>query len=841
MRYLSICSGLGGAELAFEPLGWECAGVSEVDAAACAVLQTRWPNVNNFGDFTKIGVKDVGAIDLLVGGTPCQDFSVAGLRAGIEGDRGNLTLEFIRLAERIKPKYVVWENVPGILTVDEGGTIQKVIDSFTQIGYICDVDIHDAQWFGVPQRRRRVFLVCVKLEDLLHKKTSISDRIMAELLVQALLSTWDAALEVLSHAKSLSESEPKIVPSVDFLQKKMELLDTLLGGSAGTKLLDYWDDLPVQSTGERSFSESISLQSSERRTADLKMVIGGSQSVEEADEFGCKSTALWWKSVMNGISDQTNQSITSTWTVETMKTAISSFAAASVTMLLSIINSQQHSLSGNWSSDYWNLASLLLTLTKGITNYARSANCELFSVSSVRNNWGDCLQLSPAITDIVERHIGDWRDSKEVLLVEDRLCGHPPPRKEKGQRVAGCLKGGSGERGWSDPSDGNGEGMVEVRGATGRGDGGIDGAGESISKWPAEIASTLDERYGKNYGQENQHINSGASHFVPVTFDDQRGRANSGIGIDQARTLHSAKGQSEVQLVAFTQNSRDEVRVLGEDGEVAGSLSAEPGTHQTTYLAFDPTQVTSKTNRSNPQVGDPCHTLAKGAQPPAICIKGAAIGRKPEAGPQYGEILEDDSTYTLNATEQHAVAYGCYDEQTPKVSEDVMPTLRGRRESGGEMQFVAYEPVGFIHPRQLRGSETSNQVGIKPDADISDALTREGPGAVSYHIQDQNTGKSIKAKLSDVATCLGTRDLSKYQGTFNADVIQSVMQVRRLTPVECSRLQGVPDLYLDITYRGKPLADGLKYKLIGNGFAVPCVFWIGKRIQMVEELINGIS
>jgi DNA (cytosine-5)-methyltransferase 1 len=383
--------------------------------------------------------------------------------------------------------------------------------------------------------------------------------------------------------------------------------------------------------------------------------------------------------------------------------------------------------------------------------------------------------------------------------------------------------------------------MVEVRGATGRGDGGIDGAGESISKWPAEIASTLDERYGKNYGQENQHINSGASHFVPVTFDDQRGRANSGIGIDQARTLHSAKGQSEVQLVAFTQNSRDEVRVLGEDGEVAGSLSAEPGTHQTTYLAFDPTQVTSKTNRSNPQVGDPCHTLAKGAQPPAICIKGAAIGRKPEAGPQYGEILEDDSTYTLNATEQHAVAYGCYDEQTPKVSEDVMPTLRGRRESGGEMQFVAYEPVGFIHPRQLRGSETSNQVGIKPDADISDALTREGPGAVSYHIQDQNTGKSIKAKLSDVATCLGTRDLSKYQGTFNADVIQSVMQVRRLTPVECSRLQGVPDLYLDITYRGKPLADGLKYKLIGNGFAVPCVFWIGKRIQMVEELINGIS
>jgi DNA (cytosine-5)-methyltransferase 1 len=434
------------------------------------------------------------------------------------------------------------------------------------------------------------------------------------------------------------------------------------------------------------------------------------------------------------------------------------------------------------------------------------------------------------------RDTGDWQSREPVLLERDSLQGHPPPRKEKGKRVAGCLKGGSGSRGWSDPSDGNGGGMVEVGGTSGRGDG--DGSGEPIPKWPAEIASTLDARYGKNYGQENQHINSGASHFVPVGMvDDTYPRLrtqpynNSDPGMEASMLIP----------VAFTQNSRDEVRVLGEDGEVAGSLSAEPGTHQTTYLAFDPTQVTSKTNRSNPQVGDPCHTLAKGAQPPAICIKGAAIGRKPEAGPQYGEILEDDSTYTLNATEQHAVAYGCYDEQTPKISEDIMPTLRGRRESGGEMQFVAYEPVGFIHPRQLRGSETSNQVGIKPDADISDALTREGPGAVSYHIQDQNTGKSIKAKLSDVATCLGTRDLSKYQGTFNANVIQSVMQVRRLTPVECSRLQGVPDVFLNIMFRGKPLADGLKYKLLGNGFAVPVVNYIGRRIAMVEELINGIS
>jgi len=249
--------------------------------------------------------------------------------------------------------------------------------------------------------------------------------------------------------------------------------------------------------------------------------------------------------------------------------------------------------------------------------------------------------------------------------------------------------------------------------------------------------------------------------------------------------------------VAFTQNSRDEVRVIGEDGEVAGSLSAESGTHQTTYLAFDTTQVTIKTNRSNPKVGDPCHTLAKGSDAPAICIKGAAIGRKPENGPQRGEILEDGSSYTLNATEQHAVA--------------IQNATRGQDQNG---------------------------LGISEDGTMY-TLDQGSQHAVAWNIQDQNTGKSIKAKPSDIGTCLGTRDLSKYQGTFNADGIQSSMQVRRLTPVECARLQGVGDTHLDIIYKGKPLADSAKYKLLGNGFAVPVVKYIGTRIQMVEDLINA--
>ena len=194
MRFLSVCSGLGGAELAFSGLGWECAGVAEIDPAACAVLAHHWPGVKNFGDFTKIGVEDVGTIDLLVGGTPCQDFSVAGLRAGVDGDRGNLTLEFLRLADRTRPLWILWENVPGVFSstshiapdpcppeinldgdngpadgtevvvedeyeADENHAFACFLAGLSELGYEYAYGTLDAQHFGVPQRRHRVFVV----------------------------------------------------------------------------------------------------------------------------------------------------------------------------------------------------------------------------------------------------------------------------------------------------------------------------------------------------------------------------------------------------------------------------------------------------------------------------------------------------------------------------------------------------------------------------------------------------------------------------------------------------------------------------------------------------------
>jgi DNA (cytosine-5)-methyltransferase 1 len=157
--YGSVCSGIEAATAAWHPLHWTPAFFSEIEPFPRAVLAHHYPHVPIHGDFTTIGANDYRPIQLLVGGTPCQDFSVAGLRAGIGGNRGNLTLEFVRLLDRLKPRWFVWENVPGVLSSDGGRAFSAFLGAVGQLGYGFAYRILDAQFFGVPQWRRRVYVV----------------------------------------------------------------------------------------------------------------------------------------------------------------------------------------------------------------------------------------------------------------------------------------------------------------------------------------------------------------------------------------------------------------------------------------------------------------------------------------------------------------------------------------------------------------------------------------------------------------------------------------------------------------------------------------------------------
>lgn len=540
-RYGSVCSGIEAASVAWEPLGWQPSFLSEIEPFPSAVLAHHYPEVPNLGDFTTIGEEWNGSVDLICGGTPCQSFSVAGARAGMDDPRGNLAIEFIRLVSRTRPRWVVWENVPGVLSswsdAAEEGYETNDFDTFLSLlgecGYGFAWSILDAQYFGVPQRRRRVFVV---------------------------------------------------------------------------------------------------------------------------------------------------------------------------------------------------------------------------------------------------GHLGDWRPAAAVLFEREGLQRHSQPRREAGESVAATLKGGSGERGFNSDNE-------------------------------------------------------------------------SGLTLDKIR-----------------------------DGVRNHAITSHP-------------------DRQDPNGN-------------TFVIKGASIGRKPEAGPQYGEVLDDGTCYTLNCTENHAIAFA--ENSRNEIRVDETDTAFALSSVGGGRPGLSYPAVFYQKPKpetvygfsagQSSGSGTigyqpeqaptlkgaasgSNQVptilyqnpkvetivvkidntksngwGVLEDgtahtlggstdavlsitertrngerqlefqADKAYALTNPGDGGRS---QDRLILAPTLSTKNEPASSSSTRQ--EWYET-SAELLQVV---RRLTPVECERLQGFPDNWTNIQFKGKPAADSHRYKALGNSMAVPVMRWIGNRIKMVERLLQG--
>jgi DNA (cytosine-5)-methyltransferase 1 len=159
MIFGSVCSGIEAASAAWLPLGFTCSFMSEIDPSARAVLKHYYGDTPLHGDFTTIEAGQYAGIDILVGGTPCQSFSVAGLRGGLADARGNLALEYLRLADRLRPRWVVWENVPGVLSSAGGRDFGAFVGGLAELGYGWAYRVLDAQYFGLAQRRKRVFVV----------------------------------------------------------------------------------------------------------------------------------------------------------------------------------------------------------------------------------------------------------------------------------------------------------------------------------------------------------------------------------------------------------------------------------------------------------------------------------------------------------------------------------------------------------------------------------------------------------------------------------------------------------------------------------------------------------
>ena len=162
IRYISLFSGIEAATVAWQPLGWKPIAYAEVEPFPKAVLKQHYPNVPDLGDMTKVDWKQYHhAADVVVGGSPCQAFSIAGLRKALDDPRGQLMLEYLRACAEIDPEWIVWENVPGVLSAEHGRAFQSLLEAVAELWPDGGAAwrVLDAQFFGVAQRRERVFLV----------------------------------------------------------------------------------------------------------------------------------------------------------------------------------------------------------------------------------------------------------------------------------------------------------------------------------------------------------------------------------------------------------------------------------------------------------------------------------------------------------------------------------------------------------------------------------------------------------------------------------------------------------------------------------------------------------
>ena len=249
MNYLSVCSGIEAATVAWHQMGWKPTAFSEIEKFPCEVLKHHYPNVPNLGDMTKYKEWVLNEpIDILVGGTPCQSFSVAGLRKGLDDPRGNLALIYVGILDKFRPKWFVWENVPGVLSSGGGRDFGSFLGAVGEVGYGWAYRVLDAQYFGVAQRRRRVFVV-------------------------GCLGNWESAAKVLFESESLSGNtkssrKTRQETSNSFIPSVVGTLDTECGGGrkahqsamSGHFIPTFWN-------GEQT-AETLTRTSDDQRMSD---------------------------------------------------------------------------------------------------------------------------------------------------------------------------------------------------------------------------------------------------------------------------------------------------------------------------------------------------------------------------------------------------------------------------------------------------------------------------------------------------------------------------------------------------------------------------------------------
>lgn len=843
----SVCSGIESASVAWHPLGFRAAWLAEIDPFCCELLHhhygasrpkymplpelakdaeekqvreaaikavSRIPahgKLTNFGDITQVRDGEMDHVDVLVGGTPCQDLSVAGKRAGLAGARSGLFHDFMRIARNVRPDWIVFENVPGLISSNNGMDFECVLDNFEDAGYVLDVDILDAQFFGLAQRRERVFVVCQAVSHLLNQKTLSSALTIAQCAQEMSLCILAEASGLCTIAQADWACAGKAVFS---LQKRMRLFGQQATPQA-SELLNYLAGIRAQSgcgPENSALNHGASTEAGINRGRATPLLIERCQT--EDDPW---STERSWRKVWEDLCCLASASITSTSSGPTAESGIYSCALMSLRIAKLIVQSMDS------SPVFWTAASSSLIALREFTKYAEQASSSLFAEPDWVQPWVDFLGEARG----VGQSMASFRvrpDTSQVLPLSGCMSGYSAPRREAGQGTTGTLGARtSGGGGFGTDFDlGGGYSLAPPLTASGRG---VERAGESRGQ---DCVIPV-----RSYG------------ISPDCFD-RSGEAASGTAGDR-----SGLGVQEELAYALRAKRPGGVAVELSNGDISHCLNAggmgridyETETLVTHALRADGFDASEDgTGRGTPLI------------PVAIPIleAGARTGKSTtdvRAGMGVGE--NGDPMFTLQGGKQHAVAtsfrtsanYGAYktgdriDALTTGTDQTahVIATLRGHSDygdglpclrskggdcAGGSEVLIAFSckdhgaDAGDVSPT-LRAMEfdkshangggqvaiafrAAGQEGFTPSEVSPPVANSDGgrSGVPTVMTFEQRIGRNGRGGLEEVVPPLKAESGQTGKGdSAPCAIIQSATgwAVRRLTPIETARLQGFPD------------------------------------------------
>lgn len=438
----SLFNGIAGWILAAERNGVKTLWEAEIDEYCDAVTKHHFPDVKQLGDITKINGAEIEPVDIICSGSPCQSFSTAGKHTGLDGVSG-IFYEFVRVVKEMQdatngiyPKFVVWENVPGAFSSNNGEDIQAVLNAFDDLGYVLDMNILDAQYMGVPQRRRRIFAVWQSVNSIRQMRTNTSFSIITQCLTEILLCTLNEALSLSEKGQKDSDWKQRKL-SEDGLLKKMKLFG-IVEKPQFEKLLKDWEGTLRKLLQEQGKLDALLDEKDEPAQEGMTK----SELIQQLDEELFGNIDMLWKQFLADLYKKEISFTTLTATSEITEQTI-----CTCSKILESINWLTIRLP-KLSENFYETERFILTARKELIKYAneRQGGISLFEGLGWVQCWDDYF---PMVSDQRQLFIANIREQtrREILFERESVSGHTSESE-------GTRKGSSESTGNSTDSTG---------------------------------------------------------------------------------------------------------------------------------------------------------------------------------------------------------------------------------------------------------------------------------------------------------------------------------------------------------------------------------------------------